>query len=85
MGLVEFAAAKTLASSAVFLFITVLLIAAAKRTSTCIMLFAAQCAVITVQIVAVAFMHHSARGLRGCRDGVAGEGAGDSLRSAAHP
>jgi hydrogenase-4 component E len=59
MGLVEFAAAKTLASSAVFLFITVLLIAAAKRTSTCIVLFGAQCAVITAQIMAVAFLHHS--------------------------
>ena len=59
MGLVEFAAAKTLASSAVFLFITVLLIAAAKRTSTCIVLFGVQCAVITAQIMAVAFLHHS--------------------------
>jgi hydrogenase-4 component E len=59
MGLVEFAAAKTLASSAVFLFITVLLMAAAKRTSTCIMLFGVQCAVITAQITAVAFVHHS--------------------------
>ncbi len=67
MGLVEFAAAKTLASSAVFLFITVLLIAAAKRTSTCIMLFAAQCAVITVQIVAMAYLHRSTEALRGCR------------------
>jgi hydrogenase-4 component E len=60
MGLVEFAAAKTLASSAVFLFITVLLIAAAKRTATCITLFAVQCAVITAQIVAMAFLHRSA-------------------------
>jgi hydrogenase-4 component E len=59
MGLIEFAAAKTLASSAVFLFITVLLIAAAKRTSTCIVLFGAQCAVITAQIMAVAFLHRS--------------------------
>jgi hydrogenase-4 component E len=59
MGLVEFAAAKTLASSAVFLFITVLLIAAAKRTSTCILLFGVQCAVITAQVMAAAFVHHS--------------------------
>jgi len=59
MGLVEFAAAKTLASSAVFLFITVLLIAAAKRTSTCIVLFGVQCAVITAQVTAAAFVHHS--------------------------
>jgi hydrogenase-4 component E len=60
MGLVEFAAAKTLASSAVFLFITVLLIAAAKRTNRCIKLFAIQCAVITAQIAALAFIRHSA-------------------------
>jgi hydrogenase-4 component E len=59
MGLVELAAAKTLASSAVFLFITVLMIAAAKRTATCITLFAAQCAIIAAQIVAMGFLHHS--------------------------
>ena len=63
MSLVEFAAAKALASSAVFLFITVLLIAAAKRTSTCIALFAAQCAVIAVQIVALAYLHRSREAL----------------------
>ena len=60
MGLIELAAAKTLASSAVFLFITVLMIAAAKRTATCITLFSAQCAMITAQIVALAFLHRSA-------------------------
>ena len=59
MDLIELAAAKTLASSAVFLFITVLMIAAAKRTATCITLFAAQCAIITAQIVALAFLHGS--------------------------
>ena len=59
MGLVELAAAKTLATSAVFLFITVLMIAAAKRTATCIALFAAQCAIITAQIVSMGFLHHS--------------------------
>ncbi len=59
MDLIELAAAKTLASSAVFLFITVLMMAAAKRTATCIMLFAAQCAIITAQIVALAFLHGS--------------------------
>jgi hydrogenase-4 component E len=60
MGLVEIAAAKALASSAVLLFIMVLLMAAAKRTSTCILLFSAQCAVITAQIVATAYVHRSA-------------------------
>lgn len=59
MNLIEFAAARTLASSAVFLFITVLLIAAAKRTATCIALFATQCIVITAQIVALAFLRSS--------------------------
>jgi hydrogenase-4 component E len=59
MGLVEFAAAKALASSAVFLFITVLLIASARRTASCIVLFGAQCAVITLQIVASAYLHRS--------------------------
>ncbi len=60
MGLVEVAAAKTLASSAVFVFITVLLMSAARRTSTCIVLFCAQSAVITAQIAASAYVHHSA-------------------------
>lgn len=60
MGLVEFAAAKALASSAVFLFITVLLMAAAKRISTCIVLFSMQCAVMTAQILATAWVHRSA-------------------------
>jgi hydrogenase-4 component E len=59
MGLVEVAAAKALASSAVLLFITVLLMAAAKRISTCIVLFSAQCAIITAQIVAMAYLHRS--------------------------
>jgi hydrogenase-4 component E len=59
MGLIEMAAARTLASSAVFLFITVLLIAAAKRTATCIALFALQCAVIAAEIVAMGFLHGS--------------------------
>lgn len=59
MDLFQLAAAKTLATSAVFLFITVLMIAAAKRTATCIRLFAAQCAIITAQIVALAFLRHS--------------------------
>jgi hydrogenase-4 component E len=62
MGLFETAAAKALASSGVFLFMTVLLIAAAKRISTCIALFSVQSLVITAQIIAVSRMHHSAEG-----------------------
>ncbi len=59
MGLVQLAATKTLASSAVLLFITVLLMASAKRISTCILLFGAQCAVLTSQVLALAFVHKS--------------------------
>jgi hydrogenase-4 component E len=60
MGLIQIAALKTLASSAVFVFITVLLMAASKRISNCIVLFAVQCAVITAQILAAAYIHGSA-------------------------
>ena len=63
MGLIELAAAKALAASAAFLFMTLLLMAAAKRISTCIALFAAQCAVITAQILAIAYVHRSAEAL----------------------
>lgn len=60
MELFELAATRALASSAVFLFITVLLMAAAKRISTCIVLFSVQCAVMTAQILATAWVYHSA-------------------------
>ncbi len=60
MGLVDIAAAKTLASSAVFIFITLLLLASAKRTRTCIVLFSVQGAVVTAQILATAYVHRSA-------------------------
>src|SRR5512140_1232986 len=63
MGLVELAAAKALAASAAFLFMTLLLMAAAKRISTCIALFAVQCAVITAQILAIAYVHRSGEAL----------------------
>ncbi len=63
MGLIEIAAAKALASSAAFLFMTVLLMAAAKRISTCVALFGVQCAVITAQILAIAYVHRSAEAL----------------------
>ncbi len=59
MGLVQLAAAKTLASAAVLLFITVLMMASARRISTCIVLFGAQCAVLTSQILALAYVHRS--------------------------
>ena len=63
MGFMEMAAARTLASSAVFLFITVLLIAGAKRTATCIALFALQCVVVTAQIVAMGLLRGSGEAL----------------------
>jgi hydrogenase-4 component E len=63
MGFIEFTAAKALASSAAFLFLTLLLMAAAKRISTCVALFAFQCAVITAQILAIAYVHGSAEAL----------------------
>lgn len=59
MGLIEFAVAKALASSAVFLFVTVLLMAIAKRVSTCIIMFGLQSAIMTAQIVAIAWASKS--------------------------
>lgn len=59
MGLFETEAAKALASSAVFLFVTVVLIAAAKRISTCIAMFSAQCVVLVLQVLAIAHMRRS--------------------------
>ncbi|MGA3125732.1 MAG: hypothetical protein ABSD13_03375 [Candidatus Korobacteraceae bacterium] len=55
MGLIGLAVAKALASSAVFLFVTVLMMASAKRISTCIVLFGLQSAVMAAQIVALAY------------------------------
>ena len=63
MGLIELAAGKALASSAAFLFMTLLLMAASKRIFTCVALFAVQCAVITAQILAIAYVHRSAEAL----------------------
>jgi hydrogenase-4 component E len=62
MGLFETAAATALASSGVFLFMTVLLIAAAKRTSTCIGLFSVQSLILTAQVITASRMHHSTEG-----------------------
>lgn len=63
MELFEFAASKALASSAAFLFMTLLLMAAAKRISTCVALFAVQCAVITAEILAIAYVQRSVEAL----------------------
>jgi len=55
MDLVQFAAGKTLSSSAVFLLVTVLMLAAARRVSTSIVLFGLQSAIITAQVMATAY------------------------------
>jgi hydrogenase-4 component E len=60
MDLVHFAVGKTLSSSAVFLMLTVLLLAAARRVSTGIILFALQSAIITAQVMATAYTEKSA-------------------------
>ncbi len=59
MGLIELAAAKALASSAVFLFITLLMMASAKRISTCIVLFSIQSAIMAAEILAIAYASKS--------------------------
>ncbi len=63
MGILEFAVAKALASSAALLFITVLIMAASKRISTCIVLFGAQSAVMTAEILAIAYVNRSGEAL----------------------
>ena len=59
MDLVQFAAGKTLSSSAVFLLVTVLMLAAARRVSTSIVLFGLQSAIITAQVMATAYTEKS--------------------------
>jgi hydrogenase-4 component E len=59
MELLQLAATKALASSAAFLFTTLLLLAAAKRISSCIALFAIQCAVMTAEIIAIGYVQRS--------------------------
>jgi hydrogenase-4 component E len=59
MDLVSLAAAKALTSTAALLFITVLLMAATKRISTIIFLFALQSAILTVQVAIIAYLNNS--------------------------
>src|SRR5437588_12924737 len=58
MGLFELAAAKMLSSAAMLLFGTVLLMATAKRISTCVYLFACQSAILTAEVVAAGYVPH---------------------------
>ncbi len=59
MGVVQIAVGKTLGSSAVFLLLTVLGLAAVRRVSTAIYLFAFQSAIITALVIATAYMEKS--------------------------
>src|SRR5260370_7359125 len=58
MGILELAAVKVLSSAAVLLFSTVLLMATAKRISTCVYLFACQSAILTAEVAAVGYVQH---------------------------
>ncbi len=60
MDIVHLAAGNTLSSSAVFLLISVLLMAAARRVAAGIVLFALQSAIITGQVMATAYLEKSA-------------------------
>ena len=57
MGIINFAASQAISSSAVLIFLTLLLLAASRRLSTCISLFAIQSAVIALQVFAIAYEH----------------------------
>lgn len=58
MGIIQLAMAKVLSSAAVLLFATVLLMAAARRISTCAYLFAVQSAILTAEVVAAGYVQH---------------------------
>jgi hydrogenase-4 component E len=55
MGLVGIATGKVLSSFSVFLFLTILLLAVARRISTSVLLFSLQSLVITAEVLATAF------------------------------
>ena len=61
MGLVGIATAKILSSFSVFLFLTIILLAVARRISTSVLLFGLQSAVITAEVIATAFRKSSRR------------------------
>lgn len=58
-GVFEIAALKVLSSAAVLLFGTVLLMATARRISTCAYLFAFQSLVLAAEVASVAYIQHS--------------------------
>jgi hydrogenase-4 component E len=60
MGLVGMATGKVLSSFSVFLFLTILLLAVARRVSTSVLLFSLQSAVITAEVFATGFQERLA-------------------------
>lgn len=60
MGIINLAASHVISSSAVLIFLTLLLLAASKRVSTCINLFILQSSVIAAQVFAIGYLHGSA-------------------------
>ena len=63
MRIINFAASQAISSFAVLIFLTLLLLAASRRMSNCISLFAAQSAVIAAQVFATAYAHKSVAAL----------------------
>lgn len=59
MGIISHAASHALSSSTVLIFLTLLLLAGAKRLSTCVSLFIVQSAVIAAQVFAIAHLNRS--------------------------
>jgi len=55
MGLVGIATEKVLSSFSVFLFLTIILLAVARRISTSVLLFSLQSAIITAEVLATGF------------------------------
>lgn len=55
MGLIGIATGKILSSFSVFLFITIILLAVARRVSTSVLLFSLQSAIITAEVFATGF------------------------------
>jgi hydrogenase-4 component E len=55
MGVLETTAAKVLSSYSVFLFLTVLVLVAARRTSTTVLLFSLQSAIIAIQAAVLGY------------------------------
>lgn len=55
MGIIGIATAKILSSFSVALFLTIILLAVARRISTCVLLFSLQSAVITADVLATAY------------------------------